>query len=87
VADGVSDARVDKAYKIFLKYADVSSPKEAMVENGREIQFRYIQRIYRGRKSTLTRIQTAAHSLTSAHLAGQDWVEECGLAGIPLPIP
>jgi hypothetical protein len=29
VADGVSEARVDKAYKIFLKYADVSSPKEA----------------------------------------------------------
>jgi hypothetical protein len=29
VADGVSEARVDKAYKIFLKYADVSSPQEA----------------------------------------------------------
>jgi hypothetical protein len=29
VADGVSDAQVDKAYKLFLKYADVTSPQEA----------------------------------------------------------
>jgi hypothetical protein len=29
VAVAVSDAQVEKAYKVFLKYADVSSPKEA----------------------------------------------------------
>ncbi|SDF83027.1 Z1 domain-containing protein [Pseudonocardia oroxyli] len=29
MTDGVSDTRVEKAYKLFLKYADVSSPKEA----------------------------------------------------------